>query len=1515
MKNLYLIVFSLIFIIFKGNLKAQLTVTSLNTAYVINFDETLDGVNNGQFKGTGFALDPADGQLDADAWAIFGFSDGDKDFGVESTALDFTRGISNGEVTTGGIYAFQVEDGNFALGVQPTTDDFTPGWIGLKIVNTTGSNVEFIEISYDIWVYNDQPRQNSFNLEVSLDGINWSPVLGMEYLTPSEADPIYSWSKQTKYYQGQLLSGFKSNTIYLRWYSDDVSGSGARDEIALDNISIRLYKSVINSFPFIETFEDDSPTRGEWTQIYVIGNKDWTFDIGAGGGNITNAYEGNLNARFTSSFGGPYITKLVSPILNTNLLNNPELVFWYGQEEWLGDQNELKIYYRNLDLGEDWIQIAHFTENVPIWTKARFDIPRANNLQLAFEGIDNYGRANVLDYVVVREKPTEAPDWCNLSSPGNLTVDDDNNNITVSAKVIKYGVTDGVGQGEGIEAWIGYSTTDTDPATWTNWVPATYVADDGNADEYSATIGPLPPGTYYIASRFSYLEGPYVYGGYNEFTSGGFWDGTENVSGIVNVIPIIGRHCLNPFIVNIPNDLYYSVGSSTCSYKDYYNSPETHYDDGEDVIYQLNVTDSVSIKITMEPQVTYTSLYLFDNCPFEGNLLSKVENSSPNPRVIQMPLTPGTYYLMLDIWPAPICYPYVLRIENVCLPPTNIQAFNVTTTTANITWEPGAFENAWYLKVSSIPIDPISETGDIYDNVVTEIPVGLSGLSPQTTYYVYLKTHQPCESEWVSFSFETECDAFNLPLTENFEGGSNIPMCWEVKDIDGTGNRWEISIVYNHTPEGQYSARHYYHSTNTEDGWLISPRLILPENERIFLKFWSYNSFPSDYIENSVWVSTNTKEINDFVKIWQPSSVTSEWVETELDLSEYAGDTIYIAFRYYGYNAHVWYLDDIEVKSYPVISQIDVNNEVQDISVCKGTELIDVLSLLPTHIIISDSRDSLYSVALEWNIVNYDPNTPGTYIAIGTFNLPDGVYQTIPPTPLEVTSNINVLEPVVPEFTLKTNYCVGETPETLPLVSNNGIIGTWTPSEINTNEVGTFQYHFTPDAGQCATELVVDITVSDEIIPIFDIPSTYCVGQETEPLPTTSLNGVTGYWDPSIVNTSIAGTYTHVFTPTDPYCATTYELIVTVNENVVPEFNIPTVYCVGETAPELPQESLNGIIGEWSPSEISTDVAGVYTYTFTPAAGQCATTYELVVTVNENVVPVFNIPTVYCVGETAPELPQESLNGIIGEWSPSEISTDVAGVYTYTFTPAAGQCATTYELIVTVNENVVPVFNIPTVYCVGETAPVLPQESLNGINGTWTPSAINTDMPGTFQFTFTPNEDECAEIIQIIITIHDLPIVTCPNDTFTNGDPIILTGATPEGGIYSGPGVEDNTFIPQLAGEGTHTIMYTYVDSITGCANYCTFNITYLLNLKETLANKIYISPNPNKGIFYAFFSANKQNIKYELYDIKGTIIDEGLIITHNNVHEFKYNLPVGVYYIKFVYDNITTIEKIVITK
>jgi hypothetical protein len=163
----------------------------------------------------------------------------------------------------------------------------------------------------------------------------------------------------------------------------------------------------------------------------------------------------------------------------------------------------------------------------------------------------------------------------------------------------------------------------------------------------------------------------------------------------------------------------------------------------------------------------------------------------------------------------------------------------------------------------------------------------------------------------------------SIPFAEDFESETFPPSGWMAYNPDGSALEWASSETQNHTPGGQYSALHNYGDQGTmEDGWLVTPAIMLPEFWNIQLSFWSYNSWPGDYFKNSVLISTGDgNPLNgDFVEIWTTAEVASEWIESQIDLSDYAGETIYLAFRYEGEFAHSWYLDDVLVDgSAPVL--------------------------------------------------------------------------------------------------------------------------------------------------------------------------------------------------------------------------------------------------------------------------------------------------------------------------------------------------------------------------------------------------------------------------------------------------------------------------------------------------------------------------------------------------------------------------------------------------------------------
>jgi gliding motility-associated-like protein len=418
------------------------------------------------------------------------------------------------------------------------------------------------------------------------------------------------------------------------------------------------------------------------------------------------------------------------------------------------------------------------------------------------------------------------------------------------------------------------------------------------------------------------------------------------------------------------------------------------------------------------------------------------------------------------------------------------------------------------------------------------------------------------------------------------------------------------------------------------------------------------------------------------------------------------------------------------------------------INIC-GLEIIDTILVTITDNIVPDFTTSLTlcsgtsapalnatspnGIIGTWNPLTINNISGGNYIFTPNAN------QCASPITLVVTITDNI----VPNFATSFTLCSGTSAPALNTTSPNGIAGTWNPSTINNISGGN--YIFTPNANQCASTITLVVTITDNSVPNFATSLTLCSGTSAPALNTTSPNGIIGTWNPSTINNISGGNY--IFTPNANQCASTITLVVTITDNIVPDFDTTLTLCSGTSAPALNTNSPNGIVGTWNPSTINNISGG--TYIFTPNANQCASTITLVVTITDNIVPDFATSLILCTGTSAPALNTTSPNGIVGTWNPLTINNISGG--NYIFTPNANQCASSITLVVTITNTIVPDFDTTLTLCSGTSAPAFNITSPNEIIGTWNPSTINNVSGGNY--IFTPNPNQCASSITLVVTI------------------------------------------------------------------------------------------------------------------------------------------------------------------
>lgn len=222
-------------------------ISNTNTAVTIDFDNAVTGINGAAFNGSGIDTAFSSGKINSSAFRISGLSDGNTSFGGTYTTGDFARGTSSGGVTTGGVYAFDTDNSagtNYCLGFQASGTDMTSGEIVLKTFNETGSTINNILVSYTIKTYNDQGFSTYIYPSYSTDDVNYTSLSNYNYTTTETASGAPSWTSTTYSILIDNLTLTTGNPFYFKWETDDYSGSGSRDELGLDDISITLNPSI-----------------------------------------------------------------------------------------------------------------------------------------------------------------------------------------------------------------------------------------------------------------------------------------------------------------------------------------------------------------------------------------------------------------------------------------------------------------------------------------------------------------------------------------------------------------------------------------------------------------------------------------------------------------------------------------------------------------------------------------------------------------------------------------------------------------------------------------------------------------------------------------------------------------------------------------------------------------------------------------------------------------------------------------------------------------------------------------------------------------------------------------------------------------------------------------------------------------------------------------------------------------------------------------------------------------------
>jgi gliding motility-associated-like protein len=454
------------------------------------------------------------------------------------------------------------------------------------------------------------------------------------------------------------------------------------------------------------------------------------------------------------------------------------------------------------------------------------------------------------------------------------------------------------------------------------------------------------------------------------------------------------------------------------------------------------------------------------------------------------------------------------------------------------------------------------------------------------------------------------------------------------------------------------------------------------------------------------------------------------------------------------------------------------------------------------------SNNQAYAISSSSSISSVFPLNMTTGSVGASCSLPFNIYDTA-----SIAENGSYMPPAPPTLLVTQPSCTSSTATITisPVLSgytysfNGGLPGSTT---IFTGLAASSSYSITAtDASGCVS-LATTGTIGSApitVTPTFTQVAPICSGGSLSALPTTSNNGVTGTWSPTLNNTA---TTTYTFTPTTGQCANTQTMTISVNQIVTPTFTQVAPICSGDLLSALPTLSNNGITGTWSPTLNNTLTT---TYTFTPTTGQCANTQTMTISVNQIVTPTFTQVAPICSGDLVSALPTLSNNGVTGTWSPALNNTLTT---IYTFTPTPGQCANSQTMTISVNQIVTPTFNQVAPVCSGDLVSALPTTSINGITGTWSPVINNT---ATTTYTFTPTTGLCATTQTMTVTVNQKATPTFAQvNAICSGDFLSALPTTSINGITG-------TWSPAI--NNTFTTTYTFTPTFGICANTQTMTI------------------------------------------------------------------------------------------
>ena len=247
-----------------------------------------------------------------------------------------------------------------------------------------------------------------------------------------------------------------------------------------------------------------------------------------------------------------------------------------------------------------------------------------------------------------------------------------------------------------------------------------------------------------------------------------------------------------------------------------------------------------------------------------------------------------------------------------CYPPSNLAASNITSSSADITWDTHTSGNWWIVQYKKN-----SETVWSDEAMVFSGSYSLANLDAQATYDVRVKSICSAdESGWSTTSFMTACGAIAaLPWTDSFDtygtGTTVFPPCW-------TRTTTQTDRPYVSSTNFSAPGSLYFYAISGNYNIAATPMFdaSIPVST-LHADFMYRTTLSTDTL--FIGVMTDPTDASTFEQVaFVTNSSTSTWYEKEVSFDNYMGIGQYIAFKISNATATSYaYLDDVRIGLIP----------------------------------------------------------------------------------------------------------------------------------------------------------------------------------------------------------------------------------------------------------------------------------------------------------------------------------------------------------------------------------------------------------------------------------------------------------------------------------------------------------------------------------------------------------------------------------------------------------------------